>query len=126
MGYNTLYWGPSGWQLFHLIAFLSPNPQQILLEMKEILPCKFCRASTKDFVAQHPLKGDPGKWLYEIHNMVNQGFKGLIVLDAVLLPGTNHDRSGPHQRHPEASVVRFLLHLLQKLKVDFDSYYIVT
>jgi hypothetical protein len=22
-------------------------------------------------VAQHPLKGDPAKWLYEIHNMVN-------------------------------------------------------
>jgi hypothetical protein len=71
MGYNTLFWGPSGWQLFHLIAFLSPNPQQILLEMKEVLPCKFCRASTKDFIRKHPLKGDPGKWLYEIHNMVN-------------------------------------------------------
>jgi len=71
MGFDTLWFGPSGWQLFHLIAFLSPNPQQVLLEMKEILPCKFCRASTKDFVKQHPLKGDPAKWLYEIHNMVN-------------------------------------------------------
>jgi hypothetical protein len=39
--------------------------------MKEMLPCKFCRASTQEFVKQHPLKGDPGKWLYEIHNMVN-------------------------------------------------------
>ena len=71
MGFNTLFWGPSGWQLFHLIAFFSANPQQVLLEMKEILPCKFCRASTKDFVREHPLKGDPGKWLYDIHTMVN-------------------------------------------------------
>lgn len=71
MGIDTRYWGPSGWQLFHLIAFRSLNPHQVLLEMKEVLPCKFCRASTKDFVREHPLKGDPGKWLYEIHNMVN-------------------------------------------------------
>jgi len=71
MGFNTLYWGPSAWQLFHLISFLSANPQQVLLEMKEMLPCKFCRASTTQFVNQHPLKGDPAKWLYEINNMVN-------------------------------------------------------
>jgi hypothetical protein len=71
MGYDTTWWGPSAWQLFHLIAFMSPNPQQTLLEMKEMLPCKFCRASTAEFVKQHPLKGDPGKWLYDIHNMVN-------------------------------------------------------
>ena len=24
-----------------------------------------------EFVKEHPLKGDPGKWVYEIHNMVN-------------------------------------------------------
>lgn len=71
MGYDTTFWGPSAWQLFHLIAFFSPNPQEVLLQMKEMLPCKFCRASTAEFVAKHPLKGDPGKWLYEIHNMVN-------------------------------------------------------
>lgn len=71
MGYDTTYWGPSAWQLFHLIAFLSPNPQQVLLQMKEMLPCKFCRASTAEFMDKHPLKGDPAKWLYDIHNMVN-------------------------------------------------------
>ena len=71
MGFNTLFWGPSAWQLFHLIAFFSPNPHQVLLQMKEMLPCKYCRESTSHYVAQHPLKGDPGKWLYEIHNMVN-------------------------------------------------------
>ena len=71
MGFNTLYWAPSAWQLFHLVAFLSANPQQVLLEMKEMLPCKFCRASTSEFMTKNPLKGDPAKWLYEIHNMVN-------------------------------------------------------
>ena len=68
---DTRYWGPSGWQLFHLIAFFSPSPDQVLNLMKDVLPCKFCRASTTEFVKKHPLRGDPGKWLYDIHNMVN-------------------------------------------------------
>ena len=68
---DTRYWGPSGWQLFHLIAFFSRSPDQVLNLMKDVLPCKFCRATTAEFVKQHPLRGNPGKWLYEIHNMVN-------------------------------------------------------
>lgn len=68
---DTRYWGPSGWQLFHLIAFFSPSPDQVLNLMQDVLPCKFCRASTTEFVKKHPLRGDPSKWLYEIHNMVN-------------------------------------------------------
>jgi hypothetical protein len=72
MGIDTYWFGPSAWQLFHLISFRSKNPHAVLLKMKEMLPCKFCRASTTEFVAKHPLKKeDPAKWLYEIHNMVN-------------------------------------------------------
>ena len=68
---DTRFWGPSGWQLFHLIAFKSPHPQELLSMIKDVLPCRFCRESTTQFVQEHPLKGDPGKWLYEIHNKVN-------------------------------------------------------
>jgi len=90
MGVDTRYWGPSAWQLFHLIAFKSRNPQAILLEMKEMLPCKFCRASTKEYVYDHPLKGDAGKWLYEIHNMVNNKLRTQCAEDpAVVNPGPN-------------------------------------
>jgi hypothetical protein len=39
--------------------------------MKDILPCRFCRESTTQFVKEHPLRGDPGKWLYDLHNRVN-------------------------------------------------------
>jgi len=63
--------GPKCMAIVSSCGFLVPNPQQTLLEMKEMLPCKFCRASAAEFVAKHPLKGDPAKWLYEIHNMVN-------------------------------------------------------
>lgn len=68
---DTRFWGPSAWQLFHLIAFRSEHPDDVLNAMKDILPCRFCRESTTQFVKEHPLRGDPGKWLYTIHNKVN-------------------------------------------------------
>jgi hypothetical protein len=85
---DTRYWGPSGWQLFHLIAFRSQNPEEVLLQMKDVLPCKFCRESTTDFVNRHPLRGDPAKWLYEIHNMVNDKLRSQCKDDPnVINPG---------------------------------------
>jgi hypothetical protein len=71
MGIDTRYFGPSGWQLFHLIAFRSPHPEEVLLMIKDVLPCRFCRESTAQFTRELPLKGDPGKWLYDLHNKVN-------------------------------------------------------
>jgi hypothetical protein len=71
MGIDTRYWGPSGWQLFHWISFHAENPEKILGMMKDVLPCKFCRKSTAEFTSEKPLQGDPGKWLYDLHNMVN-------------------------------------------------------
>lgn len=68
---DTRFFGPPAWQLFHLIAFRSPHPDDVLNQIKDILPCKYCRESTTKFVHDHPLRGDPGKWLYEIHNKVN-------------------------------------------------------
>jgi len=56
--------------------------------MKDILPCRFCRESTTEFIKQHPLRGDPGKWLYEIHNMVNAKLRKQAADDpSVIDPG---------------------------------------
>ena len=88
MGIDTRYWGPSGWQLFHYIAFHVDHPEALLNIMKDVLPCKFCRESTAQFVKDHPLKGDPAKWLYEIHNMVNNKLRTQCKDDpAVTDPG---------------------------------------
>ena len=88
MGIDTRYWGPSGWQLFHYIAFHADHPEALLNIMKDVLPCKFCRESTVQFVKDHPLKGDPAKWLYEIHNMVNNKLRTQCKDDpAVTDPG---------------------------------------
>lgn len=95
MGFDTRYWGPSAWQLFHLIAFRSEFPDDVLNAIKDILPCKFCRASTTAFVREHPLRVcepsgrcDPGKWLYDIHNRVNAKLRHQSEADpSVVNPG---------------------------------------
>ena len=85
---DTRYWGPSAWQLFHLIAFRSEHPDDVLNAMKDVLPCKFCRESTTEFVHKHPLRGNPGKWLYDIHNMVNGKLRSQAKTDPTVIdPG---------------------------------------
>lgn len=85
---DTRFWGPSGWQLFHLIAFRSPHPEEVLLMMKDILPCKFCRESTKQYTHELPMSSNPGKWLYDLHNKVNDKLRTQCKDDpAVINPG---------------------------------------
>lgn len=85
---DTRFWGPSAWQLFHLIAFRSEHPDDVLNQMKDVLPCKFCRESTTQFVQEHPLRGNPGRWLYDIHNMVNAKLRAQSKTDPkVVNPG---------------------------------------
>ena len=87
---DTRFWGPSGWQLFHLIAFKSPpeEARAVLDDMKDVLPCKFCRASTSQFVKQHPPHKPYSKWLYHIHTMVNKKLRTQCSEDPkVINPG---------------------------------------
>jgi len=92
---DARFWGPSGWELFHLIAFRSPHPDDVLNQMKDVLPCKYCRASTTQYVHDHPLRlagsdtsTGAGKWLYEIHNMVNNKLRTQCANDPkVVDPG---------------------------------------
>lgn len=87
MGIDTRFWGPSAWQLFHLIAFFSPNPQDTLLDIKDVLPCKFCRASTTEYTALMPIASceDPGRWMYELHNRVNGKLRSQAKTDPMVV-----------------------------------------
>jgi hypothetical protein len=85
---DTRFWGPSGWQMFHLIAFRSPNPREVLEDMKDVLPCKYCRASTREYVAKSPPRAPYGRWLYDIHKKVNAKLRDQCSEDpAVIDPG---------------------------------------
>ena len=88
MGIDTRFWGPSGWDLFHRIAFHSQNPE-VLQHIAEILPCKFCRNSTRRFVKEVPYDSkDPAKWFYDIHNKVNHKLRTQCSKDPkVINPG---------------------------------------
>jgi len=69
---DTRYWGPSGWQLLHLIAAKGAS-KDFWETIPYILPCKFCRASLTDFYKELPVPAThQDVWLYKIHNKVNK------------------------------------------------------
>jgi Erv1 / Alr family len=95
---DTRFWGPSGWQLLHLIAQSYPDDADAKTKrryelffnaMKDILPCKFCRESTSNFMTQddyalHPAlksKKDLTFWLYNLHNRVNKKLRDQCAED---------------------------------------------
>jgi hypothetical protein len=89
---DTRFWGPSGWRLLHLITFAyQPSVQkesvrELFSMLPFVLPCKFCRASLTDYLEQEPInsslssKEALSKWLYRVHNLVNEKLKGQGLL----------------------------------------------
>jgi len=91
-GLMTRIWGPSGWLFLHCITFGYPykidptNPEHIAKQndyyrffyyLGKVMPCKYCRNSYMDFFTTKSPMSKLGsrkeftKWLYDIHNMVN-------------------------------------------------------
>ena len=83
---DTRFWGPSGWKLLHLIAYDYPSEptfedKQVYgifyNNLKYVLPCKYCRQSLTGYIEELPIEGyldskrKLTKWIYEIHNKVN-------------------------------------------------------
>jgi hypothetical protein len=91
---QTSKWGNPGWRFLHCLPLCcadNPSEQErrVLLEfvalLREMLPCKYCRASYSDFIKADPLAAhldNPrfgghcqlavAHWLYELHNKVNK------------------------------------------------------
>jgi hypothetical protein len=91
-GLMTRIWGPSGWLFLHCISFGYPykinptNPEHLEKQndyyrffyyLGKVMPCKYCRNSYMDFFTKKSPISNLGsrkeftKWLYDIHNMVN-------------------------------------------------------
>ena len=101
---DTRFWGPSGWQLLHLIAEGSPSPGRTLALLSRILPCKFCRESTSSFASEHPLtkSANAGRWLYEIHRRVNHKLKTQADKDpSVILPDPDPTYEDVHEKYAQ-------------------------
>jgi hypothetical protein len=85
---QTTQWGPEGWILFHVLPFyyanINPKLKQSKLfkefyvNLKDVLPCIYCRQSYKKFLEELPIEKSLGgfmplfKWTYKIHNLVNK------------------------------------------------------
>ena len=90
-GLITKIWGPAMWESIHCIAFGYPiepteeqkqNYKNFFLNLMNVLPCKFCRDSYKDFVTKEDetiLRDEDfenreslTKFVFKIHNRVNK------------------------------------------------------
>ena len=83
---DTRFWGPDGWKLLHSITQTYPErPNKIEKEIYKIffeslqyvLPCIYCRLSYTEYINELSItkyldnKRDLCKWIYLIHNKVN-------------------------------------------------------
>ena len=86
---DTRFWGPPAWVMLHMIAqgFQKENATAFRLfysNLRNVLPCIYCRNSFTEFLEQCPIRTtshkDFNKWLYDIHNLVNDKLRkqGLV------------------------------------------------
>ena len=85
---DTTFWGPSGHKLNHSIAYCytfglyeEDIPKNIITSFfkseKYVLPCIYCRRSFSKYLKELPLKNYKDKkynifkWIYLIHNKIN-------------------------------------------------------
>ena len=87
-------WGPVGWKFLHSVAHGYPeipeefdeehnlpkgttaaNYTSFFNSLGNVLPCKYCRDSYMKFIKESPIRTESRysitKWLWEIHNKVN-------------------------------------------------------
>jgi hypothetical protein len=87
-GMLTTVWGPSMWHFLHTMSFnypVSPTPEQkqhymeFILNLRNILPCKYCRMNLTNNLATRPLKmchmesrDTFSRFVYDLHETVNR------------------------------------------------------
>jgi len=92
---DTKFWGPSGWKLLHYMTESYPdkpsetqkaNMITFFNVLGEVLPCKYCRISFKEYIKAKPVEKVVNsreklcRWMFDIHNMVNNKLRkqGLV------------------------------------------------
>ena len=90
-GMLTTVWGPSIWHFLHTMSFNYPvnptksdkkNYRNFILNLQNILPCKYCRINLKRNFKAHPLKlcdmknrDTFSKYIYKLHELINKMLK---------------------------------------------------
>ena len=87
-GMLTTVWGPAMWHSLHTISFNYPvKPTQkekkdyrrFILNLQNVLPCRYCRENLKRNFKAHPLKmcdmkdrDSFSRYIYKLHEVVNK------------------------------------------------------
>ena len=87
-GMLTAVWGPSMWHYLHTMSFNYPvsptkedkeNYKKFILNLRNVLPCKYCRQNLRSNLKAHPLKPCHMKnretfsrFVYKLHETVNK------------------------------------------------------
>ena len=87
-GMLTTVWGPSMWHFLHTMSFnypVTPTEEQkkhymeFILNLRNILPCKYCRMNLTNNLATRPLKmchmasrDTFSRFVYDLHETVNK------------------------------------------------------
>lgn len=87
-GMLTTVWGPAAWHLLHTISFNYPiNPtvenkkqyKEFVENMKNVLPCKYCRINLKNNLNAYPIRpchmkdrDSFSRYIYKLHETINR------------------------------------------------------
>lgn len=87
-GMLTSVWGPSAWHFLHTMSFNYPinptkqdkqNYRNFILNLKNVLPCKYCRINLKNNFKALPLtmnhmknRDSFSRYIYNLHELVNK------------------------------------------------------
>ena len=87
-GMMTAIWGPPMWHMLHTISFNYPikpskedkqNYYDFYMNIKHILPCRYCRDNIKNNLKLLPLnkkvfksRDTLSKWVYDLHEIINK------------------------------------------------------
>ena len=90
-GMLTTVWGPPMWHYLHTMSFNYPvnptkedkhNYRAFVLNLRYVLPCKYCRMNLKTNLRQMPLtmthmkdRESFSRYIYELHELVNRMLK---------------------------------------------------
>jgi hypothetical protein len=87
-GMLTTVWGPSMWHFLHTMSFNYPveptheqkrNYMAFVLNLRNVLPCKYCRMNLANNLKAHPLRmcdmasrDTFSRYIYNLHEVVNK------------------------------------------------------
>ena len=87
-GMLTTVWGPAMWHSLHTMSFNYPvnpttkdkkNYRRFILNLQNVLPCRYCRENLKRNFKAHPLRmcdmkdrNSFSRYIYKLHELVNK------------------------------------------------------